>query len=617
MNTRLTIGSLLACATVFAAVTACVKPDLAHRYTPAWEAFDATEPGWIATRPALLVSDCQMHNLLSLPVPDRNLSIEAVAATAIRPPQLDLFSGDVLQWILENDADDVDVIIHLGDALDLACTGEFDHFLRVIGHAKRPWFMTPGNHDMYYLGSYDPEDETVWKDACYEAGRLLTKDHFIRLYVAALLLQQSDEGFARLRKALGITPGPADTVHTLAERIPDEFEWNDVDDDVGLLEGICWVIDPARPWRSYILQRVDFSPRGNLGFHVEGLLMDSCQYGRRPELIPNAWQCYPLRLNCGFSGEMLPNQMRKIREWADAARKRNTLFVAACHHPFADFAPRTKSSFGYLWREYRVSMMVSGHTHKGYFAHHNVGGEREELELNLASTTDWPMEWRMLQGFIRPEREQIYIQAKRRTLVQVLANKKGYFQPGWEVPLDAPDDYRKYKIGEPAASLLFDFYLAYHMTPNWLSQPVVRANAAARHTEEQVKDTLLWTYHRLTRTFPTDPASNPMWPGGCTDDASVLALIAKTAERKEAIKDKIHLLRQLAEFERTRKTRDTKTGKSTDDVRMRFKISQAAWAARFEAERGRRLRVEDELIRVRWDPENARANRDRLLRNKH
>ena len=40
------------------------------------------------------------------------------------------------------------------------------------------------NHDFYYLGSYDPQDVELWEEACYGAGRTMTKDLFIRLYVA-------------------------------------------------------------------------------------------------------------------------------------------------------------------------------------------------------------------------------------------------------------------------------------------------------------------------------------------------------------------------------------------------------------------------------------------------
>jgi hypothetical protein len=82
-------------------------------------------------------------------------------------------------------------------------------------------------------------------------------------------------------------------------------------------------------------------------------------------------------------------------------------------------------------------------------------------------------------------------------------------------------------------------------------------------------------------------------------------LIEDPKLRKDAelvlYKKKIGLLVELAAFEKSRRTVDPKSGKSTDDKRQRYKISQAAYASRFMNERGRRLRIEDETINFAWD----------------
>lgn len=174
----------------------------------------------------------------------------------------------------------------------------------------------------------------------------------------------------------------------------------------------------------------------------------------------------------------------------------------------------------------------------------------------------------------------------------------GYFLLDWEVPLGAPDDYRRYKQGEAGAGLVFDFYIAHHLTPYWMDQPRVRANAAARDTEASVKDTMLWTYDRLVRTFPTDASLGPPWPPACGSDEEVLERIRVTTGGGVTLEAKIAFLRQLDAFERGRHTRDPKAGVPTEDARGRYKVSQAAWASRFEHARGRRLQVEDDLIRV-------------------
>ena len=574
-------------------VAGCIQPDPAPRYTPAWEAFDPAAEGWLVTSQALLCADCQFHNLYSRPLPERNLSAEAAAATAIRPPQLDLFAPDVLAWILKNDTADKDVVLHLGDATNLATTGEYLRFVETMGVSKKPWFMAPGNHDIYYFGVYATQDPELLKAAAYHSGEPMDKGKFIRLYVAALL-RQDEPSCAALGRALGIELQPGATLTQAAARVPASFEWHAADDAPGLLARICWKIDEEQPWRSFILQSVGLGR--DFVQNVRVYLLDSCQYSRRPKMAPNAWRSYPVELNCGLTGEMLPDQLRKIREWLEP-RTHGTVFL--CHHPFEVLAPRSRTNLGWLWREYQVAMMVTAHTHGGYYAHHDLGGERDNIELNIGSTTDWPMEWRTLQGFTNPDQKRVYIRSTRNLLVDVLRSRGGFFQRGWEIPLDAPDDYRAYKLGESAQGLLVNYYLGAHFTPYWLPPPKIRANRAARDTEEQVKDSLLWTYVRLVEVFPTGPDLEPAWPAGCLSDREVLDRIDATLQ-SGSFDEKVGLLVELDLFERSRSSRDPETGTPTDELRGRYKISQAAWASRFMAAKGRRLRVEDDLIDVAW-----------------
>jgi len=579
-------------------VAGCVRPDPAPRFTPAWEAFDPTEEGWLATSQALLCSDCQFHNLYSRPLPERNLSAEAAAATAIRPPQLDLFAPDVLAWILKNDTADKEVVLHLGDATNLATTGEFHRFVETMGVSPKPWFMAPGNHDIYYFGVYATQDPELLKAAAYHSGEPMDKGRFIRLYVAALL-RQDEPGCKALGRALGLEPRPGATLAQAAARVPASFEWYAGEGPPGLLDRICWKIDEEQPWRSFILQSIGLRLGDSRGVRV--LLLDSCQYSRRPKRAPNAWRSYPVELNCGLTGEMLPDQLRKIRAWLEP-RTHSAVFL--CHHPFEVLAPRSRTNLGWLWREYRIGMLVTAHTHAGYYAHHDLGGKLDQIELNIGSTTDWPMEWRSLQGFTNIDRQRIYIRSIRNTLVDALRRRGGFFEPGWEIPLDAPDDYRSYKQGESAKGLLVGYYFGAHYTPYWLPPLKIRANKAARDTEEQVKDTLLWTYVRLVRVFPTDPDKEPAWPAGCQSDREVLDRVDFT-RRTGSFDQKVELLIELDAFERSRSSRDPETGASTDDTRERYKISQAAWASRFMAAKGRRLRIEDELISVAWEGSKA------------
>jgi len=619
--TRTQFWSLLLAAFLLAG---CFRPDPNPRFRPAWQKVDTGGEGWERTKTALLVADCQFHNLEGEAVPERNISTKAAIKTAIRAPQLDLFSPDVLAWILKNGAPEAEVVLHLGDSIDLACDGEYMTFLEVMEGTDKPWFMAPGNHDAFYFGNFHPERDDVWKRAC-KGSQPLTKDRFIGLYVAALV-RQKGPSFEALASALGVAGDRERPVKEIAKKLPDSFDWTAADDATGYLRRIAWKRDKQRPWRSYIIQMIDLTDPASAR-EMRVLLLDSCQYGRQPQMVPNGWRSYPIHHNCGATGEMLPDQLRKAREWVHAfrrvGREASREVVLMCHHPFDGLARRSRSSLGWLWREYALGMLVTAHTHAGYYAHHDLGGKRDEIELNIGSTTDWPMEWRTLTSYVNANTSQIYLESKRGTLVEALQKREGFFQAGWEIPLDAPDDYRKYKqIEDSGAASFLRIYGAYHLVPYWLPQPLVTPTRGAWSTEVQIKDTLLWTYARLVKLFPTDhddaqPAIR--WPKGCSTDKQVLERIATiTKEReaeetllkirrkttkaqfKEQLEEKVEFLAELEKFERSRKTKDPKTGRSLDQPRVHFKISQAAWASRFEAAEGRRLRIEDELVEVDW-----------------
>ncbi len=599
MRGRISILVLL----IFICCSCQVKPDVPSRFSPALEPFDPDKEGWVTTRPILLVSDCQIHNLYSKPIPDRNLSIKMFVNTAIRPPQLDMFAGDVLRWVLKNTPVKTDAVIHLGDAIDLACEGEFREFLDVMKDAGKPWLMIPGNHDCYYFGTYDPRNPPLWEDACYGSGKPITKDLLIRLYVAALVKQDAP-GTAALAKDLGLFDARDLDLLELAERVPTEHSWKAPPDLESFLQAIAWNIDGEKPWRSFILQRADLSgPDPRLRLH--GVLTDSTQYAQLPALVPNAWDNYPLELDCGMTGELLSDQLRIIREWMETSE--GTRFALIIHHPFDEIASKSRSSLRWLWARYAFGGIVTAHTHAGYFEQHNLEGGKEGLEINLGSTTDWPMDWRTLAIHGKENVRFAYLDTRYFTLMDLLKNQVGFFLPAWEVEAGAEDDYRRYRVGQPSGITITDYLVAYHLWPPVLGRAKVKARKPSYNTETQVKDTMLWTYHRLIRTFPTDPAkADTSWPESCLNDEDVKRRIEAHAEKSVPIEQKIAFLMDLERFEKTRSTRNPQTGESTDQERLRFKLSQAVWASRYELTGGRgSLRPQDELIRVRSGSQGA------------
>jgi hypothetical protein len=327
--------------------------------------------------------------------------------------------------------------------------------------------------------------------------------------------------------------------------------------------------------------------------------MDTCQYAELPAMVCNAWDNYPLEFNCGLTGEMLADQLRLIRRWVEA--RQDNLLTFVVHHPLDQLASKSRSSLLWLWRHSKTGGALSGHTHRGHYFYHKLDKERVALELNVGSTSDWPREWRTFVTHFNGT--DFYIKSTRHTMVEELQNRKGFFLREWEVAQGANDDFRKYMIGEPSPFTFTDYVLAYHLWPRVLGRLRVRPSTAARHTEARIKDTMLWAFHRLIRMFPTDPAAaTPRWPEGCRTDGQIMERIEILSEKKPPIEETIAFLKELVEFEKSRSTRDPATGKSTDELRVRYKLSQAVWASRYEVTHGRKLQANDELIRVEIKP---------------
>jgi hypothetical protein len=211
------------------------------------------------------------------------------------------------------------------------------------------------------------------------------------------------------------------------------------------------------------------------------------------------------------------------------------------------------------------------------------------------------MDWRTLVLHAKENSEFSYLDTRYFTLMDMLKNQEGYFLREWEVEAGAEDDYRRYRVGDPSGIQISDYLFAYHLWPPALGRAKVKARKPAYDTEAQVKNTMLWTYHRLIRTFPTGVSNaDTNWPETCRNDAEVKRKIEAMAEETVPIEEKIAYLMELERFEKTRSTRDPRTGESTAEERHRFKLSQAVWAARYELTGGRgSLRLQDELIRVR------------------
>ena len=481
-----------------------------------------------------IIADNQIHHLYGDPVWLRSGFTNQFVSVAIRPVQLDYYAPAILQWTVDT-IGDRRPLVHLGDALNAGCIWEWETFLAVMNETGRGWVMAPGNHDSYYFGNgHFALDE--WLRVCNtgdgEDGRM-TKDRLVEHYLRALAAQGmlalpgnlDGDGIQRAsRGGAGAAPGFID------------------------VEEVAWRIDRDRPWRSFVVQRLGItlpsSPQ-----RVVVVLLDTNQYSMRPRLVP--WW-FGMR-NAGINGELLADQIGVVDGWLD----RGQVNLLMGHHPYGTITSKGQDAIERWRRDEGMALYTSAHTHTAqWFV--NQGAEKNWLELNVGSTTDWPPEFRTLYVEQAEAANSVGLRTQRQPVADLW---DADCAPEWESDPDGPYYYIRYRD------------LA---TPD------------PARTQIALMNTLLATHSWVLQNIRSS-AGNTSWPPGTGSDQEVLAKIQSTIDTNASLDAKVALARQLRDFEAARTVEDP------DDQRQ-FHLCQAMWSSKYDLDGARAPGVNDAYL---------------------
>jgi hypothetical protein len=494
-----------------------------------------------------LIADNQLHHLYGDPVWLRSGFTNTFVPVAIRPVQLDFYAPDILKWIIKNYGKKQKVI-HLGDALNIACSVEFDQFKKIMSESGQGWVMAPGNHDFNYFGN-GHFAWSEWEKACKTGdgqGYPMTKDLFVKGYLDVLSTQSTQHtnfGFSH-----------SDTLN--------HQSWEAESDDSSFVSGVWWNIDTESPWRSFIVQRLNLTLPNQASdpsakkTPVTAILLDTNQYEYRPRLIP-----FLSVRNSGLTGEFLDDQIAVVEKLLQH-KSPSDITIVMGHHPYHTLSRHAKDAFDRWRRDYGISLYVSAHTHT---AQYFVQKSKDEnwLELNIGSTTDWPPEFRTLmvstddrfpdKGAFRMGRYPVHEEWNRRGIPQCFDE--------WEVTTEREDFYINYADLE---------------TPD------------PKKTQIKLMGTLLLSYEWLLR-FVKSRDDNTIWPDGTQSDQDVVQKIQAARLNKNALEEKLRLLRQLQNFEASREVQDS-------DLQSEFHLCQAKWASKYDLKGARAPNVDDNYV---------------------
>lgn len=562
------------------------------------------------SQPVWLVADNQLHNLYGEPIRLLRTGLaDQYVESAIRSVQLDFYGEYLLRWFLERQAstDPVHPVIHLGDACDISCTGEFERFLEIMHLARGGWVMAPGNHDGFFFGNEhrDPEGDHEWSGACKNAGEPMTKEKFVRLYLEVLNDQYGQDGQP-------LWTGPS---------IPSQGNWR-YDTERGerrdhpFLSAVAWNIDGAHPWRSFVVQELDLSVPDK-PVQVKSVILDTTQYQWKPSLLP-------LSINAGITGQLLDNQLDVVRSWVvqrlGLETGKQCLWVLLGHHPFQKLATSSQEGVDDLRKRSGALLYVSAHEHNGKFIVNGKGqDEGNWLELNIGSVLDWPAEarwFRLIRAKIEGAKGLRMLQRPARAYPEAL--KRLRIKPGapapeeeWVVLLDTPRRVIEECLREEGVPAHERRWEATPNDPDYYLRHEDLRDLDAVRAEIILKSTLLASHRRLLKNNPTVAGvTGDFWPGGCTNDAMVIDRIdgllgesqrqLQTSEKPEDEKallqvmsvqrgDLTVFLTEFDRFENLRPVQDPETHR-------RYRLSQAVWASWYDSVHARNAPVNSRYI---------------------
>jgi 3',5'-cyclic AMP phosphodiesterase CpdA len=324
----------------------------------------------------VVLADTHLHHLYGDPTFVQTNLVEDLSWTAVRTPQQDLYGPALQRYMLAQFAGR-EALIHLGDAADIPCEDEYDAFVQEMTDAVagvHPWFWAPGNHDGYFFGeSQLAVGSGPWLAACRNGSRPVDKPTVLRKYLSALGSEQGDPGAVAFGQAR----------RSSAPELDDSFVYGG--SAGAMLQSIHWHIDDARPWRTFVVQRLDltYGHQRTAGRpYVTGILLDTTAFERLP-------------LTVGFAGSLTRDEVAVAERLASAAHDRGDLLLLFGHHDYAHLDDHARATLERFHTSYGAALYISAHDHDGKWR--ALGKDRDTWpELNLGAMIDAPIELRQL-----------------------------------------------------------------------------------------------------------------------------------------------------------------------------------------------------------------------------
>lgn len=387
----------------------------------------------------IVVADPQIHNIYGDSLKQMFGVSDLVSRVAVRPAEVNILAKYSLEELLKkalgrNPKKEFSLV--LGDATNIACSSEFEIFkdtMNKVVKGNNAWLMAHGNHDSYLMGtvnSYvvadglvanpwspevaeygmpkdtnlwnviEPNGEQNWRDACYrdkasntsisnnKKSSPMNKMRWIAKYIKHL------EAYKIKITSNKFTPSDLNhdsnkTIYHELNSVPN----SNINGNNFRLKGVF--IEPIiadtpsktdllMPYESYIVQSYDLDESTWL------LIIDTsvCKYAR----AKNPFMYY--RENAGTHACIGELQFADIKYMIDKHEKSGKNLIVAGHSNLGSLNYNEEKAVIKILNEYIEKDDKKSWTYLSAHTHNPINFKKWDKgkEINVGSTTDWPME---------------------------------------------------------------------------------------------------------------------------------------------------------------------------------------------------------------------------------
>jgi hypothetical protein len=504
------------------------------------------------TSPTIFLGDTQEHETTGFPLHDNDGAVDAYVEVAQRPPEQPLFGRRVLEWVLANQPEPT---VHLGDLLDMSCQSEMGRMGALIRAARSETALLPGNHDGLMFGIFNAPvvgdvlktSGHAWYRGCIRGAAegsataapdprksAVDRREFISTYLNVL-----GTDWHHPVKGIPRVPADGDVRISFVNPNPKAF--------LAAIE--AHLLDESAYGNSFIAQKLRLPAAPGAKRRVVLIGLDTNQVSALVSALDTVRGLSP-----GDLGHVRADQLQAVTPWIDEARRAGDIVVFAGHHNWNRLSFASQARIGSVMRSLdHPALYISAHTHRGFWATHRLG-ERNLLELNVSSLSDWPIAYRRVAIDIDERANRLRIRADLMPNLGKPPQSYAELLDAWESLTCGRAGIAKVQVEDEeliavrrqkeARGTLFDWL--YEGLGDWCKPCLQSLYESGLRYQDVLMTAVDQLYQDFFATVPEVAAMRP--PASCGTPSVSVCIAKLRAVRPNDLEGSIRLFRERARF---------------------------------------------------------------------